>query len=68
MAPLEILRGAAGDEPSVEQAYASRAELAVVRSALRALAPSDREAWLLRRAGELSVEQIAMVMHTTPAA
>ena len=67
-APLEVLRSFARDEPSVEQAYESRTELAVVRSALRALPPSDREALLLRLAGELTVEQIAVVMRTTPAA
>ena len=68
MAPLEVLRGNARDEPSVEQAYATRTELAVVISQLRALPARDREALLLRLAGELAVEQIAAVMHTTPAA
>src|SRR5207249_7124459 len=53
MAPLEVLRGNAREEPSVEQAYASRTELALVRSRLRALPAKDREALLLRLAGEL---------------
>jgi RNA polymerase sigma-70 factor (ECF subfamily) len=47
---------------------AARTELAVVRAALRTLPANDREALLLRLAGELSVDQIATVMHTTPAA
>jgi len=68
MAPLDVLRGNARDAPSVEQAYASRTELAVVWSRLRALPAKDREALLLRLAGELTIEQIAAVMHTTPAA
>ena len=67
-APLDVLRGNARDAPSVEQAYASRTELAVVWSRLRALPAKDREALLLRLAGELTIEQIAAVMHTTPAA
>jgi len=66
--PIEFIRGNARDEPSVEQAYASRTELAVVWSALRALPRRDREALLLRLAGELTIEQIATVMHATPAA
>jgi RNA polymerase sigma-70 factor (ECF subfamily) len=68
MAPLEVIRGTARDEPSVEQAYASRTGLAVVRSALRALSRGDREALLLRLAGELSFDHIAAIMRTTPAA
>jgi DNA-directed RNA polymerase specialized sigma24 family protein len=62
MAPLEIIRGTARDEPSVEEAYASRNRLAVVRSALGALPRGDREALLLRLAGELSFDHIAAIM------
>lgn len=67
-APLDMLRDVARDEPTVEQAYERRADLAIVRSALRALSRADREALLLRSAGELPFEEIAVVMGTSPAA
>lgn len=67
-APLDALRNLARDEPTVEQAYEHRAELAIVRSALGALSRADREALLLRSAGELSFEEIAAVMGASPAA
>ena len=68
MAPLDALRNLAHDAPSAEQACEHRSELAVVRSALRLLSRADREALLLRAAGELSIEEIATLMLTTPAA
>src|SRR2546425_436289 len=37
MAPLDALRTVARDEPSIDQSYEDRAELAIVRTALRAL-------------------------------
>ena len=68
MAPLDLIRGVAGPEPSVEQAYEHRAELATVRSALRSLSRSDREALLLRSIGELPFEDIAVIVGTSPSA
>jgi len=68
LAPLEAIRGLARDEPSVHQAYEGRQELAIATSALRALPRADREALLLRLAGELTFEQISVLMHTTPGA
>jgi RNA polymerase sigma factor (sigma-70 family) len=68
MAPLDVIRSVAGHEPSVADAYEHRAELAIVRSALRSLSRSDREALLLRSAGELSFEDIAAVVGVSTAA
>ena len=68
MVPLDVLHGVAGNEPAVDQSYQDRTELAIVVSAIRALSRADREALLLRVAGELSFEEIAVVMHTSPAA
>jgi RNA polymerase sigma-70 factor (ECF subfamily) len=66
--PLEVLRGVAGDEPAVDRSYEQRAELATVMTALRALPRADREALLLRLVGELPFTEIAVLMHTSPAA
>ena len=66
--PLDALRGVARDEPGVDQSYDDRAELAVVMTALRALARADREALLLRLVGELPFTEIAVLMNTSPAA
>jgi len=68
MAPLDALRSVARDEPGVEQAYQDRTELAFVLSAMRALSRADREALLLRLAGGLPFDEIALVLHTSPAA
>ena len=68
MARLEVIRDLAGNEPSIEHTYEHRAELAIVRSALRTLSRSDREALLLRSVGELSFEQIAVVVGASAAA
>jgi RNA polymerase sigma factor (sigma-70 family) len=68
MAPLDALRSVARDQPGVEQAYQNRTELAIVLSVMRALSRADREALLLRLAGELPFDEIAIVMHTSPAA
>src|SRR5216683_1811052 len=59
MAPLDALRGVARNERGVEQSYQDRAELAIVLSAMRALSRADREALLLRLAGELPFDEIA---------
>lgn len=67
-APLDVIRGIAGTEPSAEHTSEHRAELVVVRSALRSLSRSDREALLLRSVGELSFEHIAAVVGASPAA
>jgi hypothetical protein len=56
MAPIDALRNRARDEPGVDQSYDDRHELSKVLLALRALSRSDREALLLRAAGELSFE------------
>ena len=40
----------------------------IVVSAMRALSRADREALILRVAGELAFDEIAVVMHTSPAA
>jgi len=66
--PLEMIRGVAADEPAVDQSYEQRAELAIVMRALRALPRADREALLLRLVGELPFTEIAVLMHTSPAA
>jgi len=66
--PLHLFTGIVRDEPTVEEAYEARNELALVTAALRVLSRRDREALLLRVAGELSVEQTAALLHTTPAA
>jgi RNA polymerase sigma factor (sigma-70 family) len=68
MAPLDLISGVAGNEPSVEQTYERRVELAIVRSALRSLSRSDREVLLLRSVGELSFEDIAAVVGASTAA
>ena len=62
------MRCVARSEPGVEQTYQDRTELAIVLSALRALSRADRDALLLRVAGELPFDEIAVVMHTSPAA
>lgn len=67
-APLDALRGVAADEPAVDRVYDDRAELATVLDALRGLPRADREALLLRIAGELSFEDIAVLTNTSPAA
>jgi RNA polymerase sigma-70 factor (ECF subfamily) len=68
VAPLDLIRGVAGNEPSVDNTYEHRAELAIVRSALRRLSRSDRDVLLLRSAGELSFEDIAAVVGASTAA
>jgi RNA polymerase sigma-70 factor (ECF subfamily) len=68
MAPLDTLRNTVSGEPGVEQSYESRCELAIVRSALRALSRADRNALLLRVAGELSFDDVAVLMRTSPTA
>jgi RNA polymerase sigma-70 factor (ECF subfamily) len=67
-APLDALRGVAGDEPAVDRAYGHRADLAAARAALRTLPRADREALLLRAVAELSFADIAVLMKTSPAA
>ena len=56
MAPIDALRKKARDEPGVDQSYDDRHELTKVLVTLRALSRTDREALLLRAAGELSFE------------
>ena len=68
LAPIHTLRHMIRDEASVDQAYEDRRELAIVRSALRALSRADREALLLRTVGELSFEEIAAISRTSTAA
>src|SRR5258707_1166610 len=68
MAPIDAVWNAARPEPSLEQAYADRAELTAVLAALRRLRRADREAMLLRVVGELAFEGIAPITHPTPTA
>src|SRR5439155_20960114 len=68
LAPLDALRNTAGSEPSSEHAALDRSELTVVLSALSKLPRADREALLLRAAGELGFDEIAALTRTTPAA
>jgi RNA polymerase sigma-70 factor, ECF subfamily len=68
LAPLDALRSVADSEPSSEQAAVDRSELAVVLSALSKLPRADREALLLRAAGDLGFGEIATITKTTPAA
>lgn len=67
-APLDALRGVARDQPAVDRVYDDRADLAMVLAALRELPRADREALLLRIVGELSFDDIAALMNTSPAA
>jgi len=68
MAPIDAVWNAARAGPSLEQAYADRAELTAVLAALRRLRRADREAMLLRVVGELPFEEIATLTRSTPAA
>jgi RNA polymerase sigma factor (sigma-70 family) len=68
MAPLDALRNTVSGEPGVEQSYQGRCELSNLRSALQALPRADRNALLLRVVGELSFEEVAVLMRTSPAA
>ena len=68
LSPLDGLRATADEGADVERLHADRRELAAVRAALRALPRRDREALLLRAIGDLPVEAIAQVLHTTAAA
>ena len=52
----------------IESTLEDRGELSFVRSALRTLSRIDREALLLRAVGELSYDDIAVLLHTSPAA
>jgi RNA polymerase sigma-70 factor (ECF subfamily) len=68
LAPLDALWSTAGPAPSSEQRAVDRSELNVVLSALAKLPRADREALLLRAAGELGFDEIAAITKTTPAA
>ena len=68
LAPIDLLRDAVDGAPDAEQAYAGRAGLIAVRAALRRLTRLDREALILRAAGDLPLEAIARVMRTSPSA
>jgi RNA polymerase sigma factor (sigma-70 family) len=68
LAPLDAIRHAAGREPTAAQSHEDRSELAFVRSLLGRLPRADREALVLRAAGELSFAEIAALMRTSPAA
>ena len=68
MAPIDALRNRARDEPGVDQSYDDRHELSKVLLALRVLSRTDREALLLRAAGDLSFEEIAAILRTSTAA
>ena len=68
MAPIDALLNTARDGASVEQCYENRRELTTVLSALRALPRTDREALLLRAAGELPFQEIAAILRTSTAA
>jgi len=68
MLPIDVIRGLARDEPTVEQAYENRLELRLALSRLRALPRRDREALLLRSVARLSYEEIASVCGSSAAA
>jgi RNA polymerase sigma-70 factor, ECF subfamily len=68
LAPLDALRHAVGHEPGIARALEDRSELSLVRSALRTLSRVDREALVLRAVGELSYEEIAVLVHVSPSA
>jgi RNA polymerase sigma-70 factor (ECF subfamily) len=68
LAPIDALRDIAGREAGPEQLHQQRSDLAIVLSAIRRLRKADREVLLLRLAGELELDAIATLMHTTPAA
>ena len=67
-APLDALRGVAGDEPDAERRYQRRTEFDAVRVALRGLPRGDREALLLRAVAGLEYTQIATLLHASEAA
>jgi len=68
LTPIDALRGVAGGEPGVDRSYEDRVELTLVMSAIDALPRPDREALLLRVVGELEFADIAVLLHTSPAA
>jgi RNA polymerase sigma-70 factor, ECF subfamily len=68
LAPLDALRTMDNREAGVGQAFEDRRELSFVRRALRTLSLRDREALVLRAVGELSYDEIAAVVHISPAA
>jgi RNA polymerase sigma-70 factor (ECF subfamily) len=68
LAPVEALRHAVGHAPSTAQAFEERCELLEVRSALRTLSRIDREALILRAVGELSYDEISVLVRASPTA
>jgi RNA polymerase sigma-70 factor (ECF subfamily) len=68
MAPIETLRTMASDRLNPEQAYKERCEIDAMLAALRRLRRSEREVLLLRIAGDLSTEDIAVITRSTASA
>ena len=68
LAPLDLVRGAASSVPTPAESYESRRRLGEVRAALPTLPRADREALLLRAVAELSFDDIAALMRSSPAA
>jgi RNA polymerase sigma factor (sigma-70 family) len=62
--PLEFVLAAQADANGID-AYEQRAELQTVMATMRRLRSADREALLLRAAGELSLNEIASVSPST---
>jgi RNA polymerase sigma factor (sigma-70 family) len=65
--PLDSVLAARGADHGVES-YERRAELQTVMRAMKRLRRSDREVLLLRAAGELSLEEIALITRSSTAA
>lgn len=68
MVPIDLIRGVAAREPTVEHASMDRLQLRDALVALRSLPRRDREALLLRAVGELSYDDIASVCGSSTAA
>jgi RNA polymerase sigma-70 factor (ECF subfamily) len=67
MKPLDFVHPS-GLSGSSHDSYERRAELQQVMRTMRRLRPVDREVLLLRAAGELSLDEIAAVTHSSVAA
>lgn len=66
--PLEFVLAAQADANGIDAAYEQRAELQTVMATMRRMRAADREVLLLRAAGELSLNEIAIVTRSSVAA
>ncbi len=66
--PLDETAGGSDRSPGPEQQAQAYGLLAALRSALTRLTPGQRACWILRETEGMSYEEIAAILHTTPAA